>query len=140
MRKTSAWVAPGPRSCGGQQSPCLRGLVAGARGSENLAGCGTPPRLPLPGTVSGCASRLGEGRSGQRGEPLAGRLRALCSEQFRLLRRPAESPGCGPRPMAWGGGRVCLPRGAYVPPPPLSRPPAVCGFQVDFLGGWLLLC
>lgn len=139
-RKTSARAAPGPRSCGGQQSAGLRGLIASARGSENLAGCGTPPRLPLPGTVSGCAARLGEGRSGQSREPLAGRLGALCSERFRLLRRPAELCGCGPPALPWGGGRGCPTRGAWVPPPPLSRPPAVCGFQVDFLGGWLLLC
>lgn len=122
------------------KSAGLRGLVAGARGSENPAGRGTPPRLPPPGTGSGCTARLGEGRSGPSREPLAGRLGALCSERFRLLRRPAGSRGCGPRAQAWGGARVSLPRGACVPPPPLSRPPAVCGFQVDFLGGWLRLC
>lgn len=136
-RKTSARAARGPRSCA-DKSAGLQGLVAGARVSENLAVCGSPPRLPPPGTGSGCAARLGEGRSGHRGEPLAGRLWALCWERFRLLRRPAESWGCGPPVLAWGSGRSSSPRCLRLPPP-LSLPPAVCGFQVDFLGGWLLL-
>lgn len=108
-RQTSARAALGPRSCGGQQK--RRPLRPGRwlTGSESPAGSGTPPRLPPPGTGSGCAARLGEGRSGPSREPLAGQLGALCSERFRLLCRPAGPRGCGPRALAWGGGRVCLP-------------------------------
>lgn len=92
-RQTSAQAAPGPRSCGGQQKPRPPRPRRGRAGSENPAGRGTPPRLPPPGTGSGCAARLGEGRSGPSREPLAGRLGALCSERLRLLCRPAGPRG-----------------------------------------------
>lgn len=67
---------------------------------------------------------------------------ALCSVgTARAPSRRLAATGAAARLRLWPGAAAqCLPRGVSVPPPPLSRPLAVCGFQVDFLGGWLLLC
>lgn len=134
------WAGSAGSSELGQTTKATPGMAwVPARDAGGSAGSATPLRLPPPGTSSGCAARLGEGGRGRWREPLAGRP-GLCARCGSGSPSGPQPLACG-RPWLWVGvAAKCLPDVSLCPPPPLSRPPAVCGFQVDFLGGWLLLC
>lgn len=129
-----AKLLPGQRRVrgvvGDNKSAGRRGLVALARGSEDLAGSGTAALLPPPGTGSGRAARLGEGGAG-RGESrwLAGA--GLCAPSSSGPCAGPRSPGAAARGLRLGAAAGAA--SPEVPASPLPHCPSLRPFAASRL-------